>query len=82
MRTSNVRPRVLALLREGGPLTVPNLLEADAALCEGTLGDKMLRWLAAGFVTRERDPWTGPGAAPYRWAITAKGRAVLVADEV
>lgn len=63
-------------------MTVPELLGADASLREGTLHDKLLRWMAAGLVEREREPWTGPGAAPYRWAITAKGEAVLEADVV
>lgn len=81
MRTSIVRPAVLRLLADRGPLSTPELLGADPALREGTLHHELPQWLAAGLVERERDPWTGPGAAPYRYAITELGRGVLQADE-
>lgn len=81
LRTSHLRRRVLEQLRAGsatGPELVAGALEG-----RGDRAKKLiLVWLEAGLLTREREPWVGPGAAPYRYSITERGLAVLEADEL
>lgn len=81
IRTSHLRRRVLEQLRAGSA-TGPELV---AGALEGT-GDRakkqILVWQQAGLITREREPWVGPGAAPYRYTITELGLAVLEADKL
>ena len=54
MHTSHVCLRVLGLLWNLGPLTMPELLAADATHREGTLCGDLLMWLDAGLVERKR----------------------------
>lgn len=81
LRTSHLRRRVLEQLRSG-PATGPEL---QAGALEGRSGRArklILVWLEAGFIARERLPAEGRPAPPYRYTITARGLAVLEADEL
>ena len=81
LRTSHLRRRVLEQLR-AGPATGPELL-ARALDGRGERVKKLiLVWLEARLLTREREPWVGPVAAPYRYTIAELGLAVLDADEL
>lgn len=81
IRTSHLRRRVLEQLR-AGPATGPEIV-AGALEGRGDRAKKLiLVWLEAGLLTRERERWVGPGAAPYRYTITELGLAVLEADEM
>lgn len=81
LRTSHLRRRVLEQLR-AGPATGPELQALALAGRGGRAKKQLLDWVEAGFVAREREPWVGPGAAPYRYTITPLGLAVLEADEL
>lgn len=80
-RTSHLRRQVLEQLRTGSA-TGPELAAGALERRGGRARKLILVWLEAGFITREREPWVGPGAAPYRYTITELGIAVLEADEL
>lgn len=81
LRTSHLRRRVLEQLRAGAA-TGPELQALALAGRGGRAKKHLLDWVDAGFIGREREPWVGPGAAPYRYTITPLGLAVLEADEL
>lgn len=81
LRTSHLRRRVLEQLRAGSA-TGPEIVELALEGRGGRARKQLLDWLEAGFISREREPWAGAGAAPYRYTITELGLAVLEADEL
>ena len=71
-RTSHLRRRVLEQLRAGSA-TGPELAAVALEGRGGRARKLILVWLEAGFITRHRESWVGPGAAPYRYTITELG---------
>lgn len=81
IRASQIRRRVFEHLRAGSA-TGPELHALVLATRGGRAQKELNDWVEAGFIAREREPWVGPGAAPYRYTITELGLAVLEADEL